>query len=141
VAKVSRPCHWLAGQGRKMMVYQYSAPIRRSILAIRKPNQAPIRRGQTRTDPIWCLLPGEEVGIAHAVFPGTIRIILVSIELFPYAGRIDVLISLIPPPINNLGQPRVVVVSFELRILWNFDRRCHRRCLSICSCREVCNGL
>lgn len=58
----------------------------------------------------------EEHGISHAVFARPLRIIPRRIEVLPQTGRVNVLVALVPPPIDDSGQRWVVVVSFELRV-------------------------
>lgn len=58
-------------------------------------------------------LPRKEERIASSIPPDLLRIVLVRVEILPHTRRIDVLVLLIPPAIDNFGQGRVVICSLE----------------------------
>ena len=60
--------------------------------------------------------PTEEESIALGILPDTRRVISLRIELLPHAGRVDVLVALIPSAIYHLGHTRIVGVAFQLRV-------------------------
>ncbi len=53
-------------------------------------------------------------------------VILGGIELLPNAGREDVLVPLVPPPINHFRQARICTVTFQLRV-----QRCCRAAVTL----------
>ena len=55
----------------------------------------------------------KEKGIAARVSPDILRVILLGVEILPDIGRVDVLVTLVPPPIDHLRDRGVVRRPFE----------------------------
>jgi hypothetical protein len=62
------------------------------------------------------LLPTEEIRIALPILPPTFGIISAGLKLFPGAGGINVLVPLVPPPINHFRQAGIIAIALELGV-------------------------
>lgn len=50
----------------------------------------------------------EEEGIAAGITPDLGLIILLRVELLPNTGRVDMLVSLVPPAVDYLGKGGII---------------------------------
>lgn len=112
-------------------------------------------RGDLDPESRWCRLASrEEECITLSILPWTLRVVFLWVKIDPYAGRINVLVTLVPSPVDDFCVVRVFIVSFQLFIrylillvlllVWScewivrrvINRRRSRR-LGSCRCRLV----
>lgn len=72
-------------------------------------------RHANQRDTLGAPLFRKEKGIAARVSPDILRVILLGVEILPNIGRVDVLITLVPPPVNHLRDGGVIRRPFEFR--------------------------
>ena len=77
--------------------------------------------------------PGEEEGVSAQVPPDLGRVVLVRVELLPHAGRVDVLVALVPPPVDHLGKGRIVADALQ-------ESWVGQRALDPAACAIICRS-